>query len=74
MNQRDDGPAMVPGSIRPVDTDQLLSGVEDDVTLLDELSTQDQVPVYDRVHTALADTLARTADTGGQPGSGHPGA
>ena len=74
MNQRDDGPAGLPGGIQPVDTDRLLRGVEDDVTLLDELSTPDQVPVYDRVHTALADTLARTADTEGQLGPGLTGA
>lgn len=65
------------------DSERLLTGVETDLELLDELDTTDQVPVFDRLHTALADALARTADTGAasaQQGSqqgpprGRPGA
>jgi hypothetical protein len=32
------------------------------------------VAVYDRAHTALTEALARTADTGGPPIPGQPGA
>ena len=64
----------VPGAGGPADTDRLLAGVEDDLGRLDDLESGDQVAVYDRLHTSLADALARTADTGGPPGQGHPGA
>ena len=57
-------PSVVPGS---ADGERLLHGVERDLDLLDELDPQDQVPVFDRLHTSLADALARTADTGGHP-------
>lgn len=66
------GPAG-PGGLRP-DTDELLEGVEDDLDLLDSVHTADQVPIFDRMHTTLADALARTADTGGPPAPGDPGA
>jgi len=56
------------------DTERLLAGVEDDLASVDDLSTQEQVPVFDAIHTALADALARTADTGGSPAGGHQGA
>lgn len=80
MNQQH-GPIGVPGG-RPVaaapdgrtgDTDRLLRGVEDELDQLDGTSISDQVPAFDRMHTALADALARTADTGGPP-AGEPGA
>ncbi len=86
MNQPDNAArAAVPGagspSPGPADADRLLQGVHADLELLDELGTQEQVPVFDRLHTALADALARTADTGPAfPGSppggpqGRPGA
>ena len=68
------GPA-APGTDRQTsDTELLLAGVEDDLASVDDKSTQDQVPVFDRIHTALADALARTADTGGSPTGGQPGA
>lgn len=57
----------VPGR---ADSERLLHGVEIDLESLDELDTTDQVPVYDRLHTALADALARTADTGASPQQG----
>ena len=74
--------AVVPGR---ADGERLLHGVEQDLELLDQLSTVEQVPVFDRLHTGLADALAGTADTGsgpqqmpsGQPqaaGRGRPGA
>jgi hypothetical protein len=56
------------------ETERLLAGVQADLTSVDDKSTQDQVPVFDRMHTALADALARTADTGGPPAGGHQGA
>ncbi len=52
----------------------LLAGVEDDLATVDEKNTQEQVPVFDRIQTALADALARTADTGGSPAGGPQGA
>jgi hypothetical protein len=45
---------------------------------LDQLATEDQVAVYDRMHSTLAEALARTADTGAAPlpgpVAGDPGA
>jgi len=64
----------LPGGKPPVDTDALLSSVEAELATLDTLTTTEQVPVFDRMHGALAESLARTADTGGQPGPGSPGA
>ena len=55
-------------------TESLLQGVEDQLDQLDGQDLQDQVPAFDRMHTALADALARTADTGGPPAPGQPGA
>jgi len=70
MNERDERPVGVPGTAgRPADADQLLAGVDADLRLLDGLSTAEQPPVYDRLHSALADALARTADTGMPPGN-----
>jgi hypothetical protein len=65
-----------PGSVQQgAETDRLLAGVESDLESVDEKSTQEQVPVFDRIHTALADALARTADTGGgSPAGGQQGA
>jgi len=74
MNQRDQGPMGLPGGKQPADTDALLGGVEHELATLDDLSTTEQVPVFDRMHSALAESLARTADTGGQPVPGGPGA
>jgi hypothetical protein len=74
MSQRDDRPIGVPGGAQPVDAEQLLSGVESAMGRLDQLDTADQVVVYDQAHTALAEALARTADTGGPPIPGQPGA
>jgi hypothetical protein len=59
---------------RNAETDRLLLGIDDELTALDALETADQVQVYDRVHTTLADALARTADTGVPPAPGDPGA
>jgi len=74
-------PTGVSGDSRPpvpggqgFDTDQLLRGVEQELDELAGLSTEQQVPAFDRMHTALADALARTADTGGPPAPGEPGA
>ena len=72
--------AVVPGSAAPgadlqgVETERLLAGVEGDLASVEDKSTQEQVQVFDRIHTALADALARTADTGGSPAGGHQGA
>ena len=86
MNQPDNRPVGVPGGPRRVDapgpgtdsqgteTDGLLTGVEADLASVDGKSSQEQVPVFDRIHTALADALARTADTGGSPAGGPQGA
>ncbi len=74
MNQHEDGAAGSPGPAAPAETDRLLRGVQDDVQLLNELDSTDQVPVYDRIHTALADALARTADTGVPPDPVRSGA
>jgi hypothetical protein len=60
-------PVVVP---RPADSERLLQGVEQDLELLDELDTREQVPVFDRLHTSLADALAKTADTGAPLTSG----
>jgi hypothetical protein len=72
MNQRDDAPAGVPGAEWSSGTDGLLRAVEDDTELLDGLNTVDQVPVFDRMHAALADALARTTDNEGAPPSADP--
>lgn len=64
----------LPGGTPAVDTDALLGGVEHELATLDELTITEQVPVFDRMHSALAESLARTADTGGQPVPGGPGA
>lgn len=90
MTQSDNRPVGVPGGMprpggpapgprpspsRPADeADGLLSGVEDELQSLDQRSAQEQVAVFDRIHTTLADALARTADTGGPPAGGQPGA
>jgi hypothetical protein len=62
----------VPGASQSAETDRLLRSVEDDLSTMDGLDTPDQVPVYDRIHSALAEALARTADTGGPPAPGEP--
>ena len=67
------GRALVPGD-QGSDADQLLRGVEQDLDQLAGLSTEQQVPAFDRMHTALADALARTADTGGPSAPGEAGA
>ena len=71
-------PIGVPGGPNSADTDGLLHGVEDELNSLDQLETADQVVVFDRVHAALAEALARTADTGTSPfpgpAPGQPGA
>ena len=64
----------VPGAPHSAETDRLLHGVEDDLNSLDQLETADQVVVFDRVHSNLAEALARTADTGAPPPPGQPGA
>jgi|GEM_PF-5957169 len=69
MHQRDERPVGLPRAAQPVDAGHLLQGIDDDLKLLDGLSTQEQPPVYDRLHAALADALARTADTGVPPGN-----
>ena len=56
------------------DADQLLRGVEQDLDAARRPEHRQQVPAFDRMHTALADALARTADTGGPPAPGEPGA
>ena len=64
-----------PGTDLPSsETEGLLTRVESDLASVDDKSTQEQVPVFDRIHTALADAIARTADTGGSPAGGHQGA
>jgi hypothetical protein len=74
MSEPASGRIGVPGAGRPAETDRLLKGVEDDLDTLDQLVTADQVPVYDGMHSTLADALARTADTGGPPAPGETGA
>ena len=74
MNQPEHGPMGVPGPTQADDTEGLLQGVESDLDLLDGLGAGDQVPVYDRMHTTLADALARTADIGVPPAPGQSGA
>ena len=78
MTERDDsvtgipGPSGAPGADPIAATQRLLHGVHDDLQMLDGLTTDEQVPVFERMHTSLADALARTADTAPPPG--HPGA
>jgi hypothetical protein len=74
MSQHDARQMGTPGGNQPVDPEQLLAGVEDELGRLDEVDTADQVGVYDRAHTALAEALARTADTAGPALGGRPGA
>jgi hypothetical protein len=74
MSQRDERAIGVPGGDQPVDPERLLTGVEAAIDRLDQLETADQVAVYDQAHSALAEALARTADTGGPPIPGQPGA
>jgi hypothetical protein len=65
MSEPANGPAGVPGAGRPA---------ENDLDTLDQLVTADQVPVYDRMHSTLAEALARTADNGAPPLPGESGA
>ncbi len=74
MDQQVNDRIGVPGAPRSAETDRLLDGVEDDLNSLDQLETADQVVVFDRVHSTLAEALARTADTGAPPAPGQPGA
>ncbi|MEP6561739.1 MAG: hypothetical protein ABJD68_11805 [Nakamurella sp.] len=74
MSQHDNHPAGVPGGNQQVEPERLLAGVEAAIARLDELDAADQVAVYDQANTALAEALARTADTGGPPNAGRPGA
>ena len=78
MNQQDHVVPGVPGQggrgNDPAETDRLLSGVQDDLHLLADLPVDEQVPVFERMHTALADALARTADNAPPPLPGQPGA
>ena len=74
MNEREPGSMGVPGGKPPADADALLRGVETELDALAGLTTVEQVPVFDRMHGALADALARTADTGGRFGAGSAGA
>ena len=74
MSEPANGPAGVPGAGRPAETDRLLNGVENDLDTLDQLVAADQVPVYDRMHSTLAEALARTADNGAPPLPGESGA
>ncbi|WP_395726620.1 hypothetical protein [Nakamurella sp.] len=54
----------------------LLERAEADLAELDRLSTHDQVAGYGRIHDALVQALARTADstgpTDGRPMPGRP--
>ena len=44
-----------------------LEGVLADLESLDDLDVGEHVAVYGRMHTALTDALARTADSGPEP-------
>lgn len=77
MNQRDDAVGVPGSSVIPdpgAATDRLLRGVQDDLVVVDGLPIDEQVPVFERMHTALAEALARTADTAPPPEQGRPGA
>ncbi len=53
---------------RSVDeADASLDGVVQDLESLDDLDVGEHVAVYGRMHTALTDALARTADSGPEP-------
>lgn len=58
------------------EVDVLLERAEADLAELDRLTTHDQVAGYGRVHDALVQSLARTADSaapaGGRPMPGRP--
>ena len=68
------GPTPHGTDLQAAETERLLAGVEGDLASVDDKTPQDQVPVLDRIHTALADALARTADTGGSPAGGYQSA
>jgi hypothetical protein len=51
--------------------DALLERAEADLAELDRLSTHDQVAGFGRIHDALVQALARTADSTG-PADGRP--
>lgn len=51
--------------------DALLERTEADLAELDRLTTHDQVAGYGRIHDALVQALARTADSAG-PAGGRP--
>ena len=44
-----------------------VDGVLEDLESLDDLDVGEHVAVYGRMHTALTDALARTADSGPEP-------
>jgi len=49
------------------EADASLEGVVRDLESLDDLDVGEHVEVYGRMHTALTDALARTADSGPEP-------
>lgn len=58
--------------------DGLLEQAQAELAGLDQLTTHEQVAGYQRIHESLAQALARTAETPGQPNGrpvpGRPGA
>ena len=78
MSEPDDG-ATRPPAVAPVvprarpsgpsadEADAGLDGVLQDLESLDDLDVGEHVAVYGRMHTALTDALARTADSGPGP-------
>ena len=58
------------------EVDALLERADADLAELDRLTTHDQVAGYGRIHDALVQSLARTADSaapaGGRPVPGRP--
>jgi len=78
MSEPDDGATRPPAAAPVVpparpsgpstdEADAGLDGVLQDLESLDDLDVGEHVAVYGRMHTALTDALARTADSGPEP-------
>ena len=60
-------PSPRPAGQSAQDASANLDGVLQDLESLDDLDVGEHVAVYGRMHTALTDALARTADSGPEP-------
>ncbi len=75
-----------PGAVQSLGAEELLQSAADDLRSLDRrpndespvhdrTGVNDQIAVYERIHSSLAKALAQTSESGSHPGGpGQPGA